>query len=216
MKKISNPKLLAKITIITIILGFILSIISNIIFYGNHIPIINFIFSLFTSANSYILIYLLVVLNKKEKDMKKLNLGLIICIIITTIIFIVRQIISINQIYSIALSVANVSNFQIWFNLITNTLYMILEIVMIYGIMKKPYKLLMMSLITLSFIKIIPSIISLISYINVTAYIEYNPILPIILNVLSLINGIICSCSFILFLYLYGKSINERSLKKER
>ena len=41
MKKILNPKLLARITIITIIFGFILSIISDIIFYNNHIPITN-------------------------------------------------------------------------------------------------------------------------------------------------------------------------------
>lgn len=220
MNKILNPKLLAKITIITIILGFILSIISNIIFYDTIIDvIIDFVLNIFTAPSSYILIYLLIVLNKKEKDMRKLNLALLICIIITSIIPMVGQIIMINETYSIDLSVANIANFQMWFNLITSTLHMILEIVMIYGILRKtkmPYKVLMVILIILTFTRIIPFILSSISYINNTKYLVYNPILIIKFNLLNLINGIICSCSFILFLYLYGKNINERSLKNGR
>ncbi|MBR1376750.1 MAG: hypothetical protein IJ565_02945 [Bacilli bacterium] len=225
MKKILKPKTLAIITIATIIIGFAISTISNIVFVSdmpNSIKTtrtLTTIVGFFTNVNLYIIIYLLIILKKKEKNMRTLNLILFIWLIVSLIIYIVGQVNYINQIHSISISVSSLGKFQMWFNLISNALFMVLEIIMVYGILNKkkmPYKFLMILLIILTLISLIPFVISSYSYLKYNEYITYNPYVLITFNFLGTINGIIKSCSFVLFLYLYGKSINERSLKNER
>lgn len=224
LKKIIQPKVLSIITIISTIIGFVLSIISNIIFQNglSGLDIIGIIvsslFDLLIYGGLYTIIYLLIILKKKEKNMKILNIILFVNLVIATIIYIVRQINYINDIYSISLSITSGAKFQIWYGLISNVLFRILEIIIIYGILKKkkmPYKIFMIILIVLSFANIKPFITSVYSYLKYSTYITYSPILLILFNLLAMIIGIINSISFILFIYLYGKSINERSRKNE-
>lgn len=213
MNKILKPKLLAIIAIITSLLSIVLSIIYNVMISNSHIPITTYIIQLFTNINLYIIIYLLVILKKKEKNMRTLNLILLICLVITSLLSIVSQVFYINQMYSIPSSMVSISKFKMWFDLINVILFTFLEIVMVYGILNKrkmPYKYLMIVLVFLTFISLVYS------FINLGSYIHNKYIVIILVNMINKIIGVIKSCSFILFLYLYGKSINERSLKNER
>ena len=189
MNKILKPKTLAIITISTIIIGFAISTISNIVFVSdipNSIRVtrtLTNIVGFFTNVNLYIIIYLLIILKKKEKNMRTLNLILFIWLIVSLIIYIVVQI-------SMPTSIISLGKFQLWFNLISNILFMFLEIIMVYGILKKkkmPYKVLMISLIALILISLIPYAISLYQYIQnikqYSEYLTYNPFIVILFRI---------------------------------
>ena len=212
MRKILNPKLLSITIIITTIISFILQLLLNIHatpLYLRNIQIFVNIGSFILKGNLYIVIYFLLVLYKKEKNMKTLNLILFINAIISFIAQTAGVIIRISQAYSY------MSIFQTCFSILENILFNILEITMIYGIMKKrkmPYKIFAGILITLMLISFVPFVISTYQSINFSEHISYN---SIIFNIINITNGMINSSAFVLFLYLYGKSINERSLKNE-
>lgn len=215
MKKILEPKVLATTTIITTIIGFILSIILNVFntpLYLRVGQIIGDIGSFVFGGSLYIIIYLLIILRKKQKNIKLLNTILFINFIIATLFYLARQILYIKDIYNVATTITNFDNmfiFKMFFSLISNTLFLVLETLMVYGILRKKnllYKVFTIVLVALTFISLIPTIISIFSNGN---------ILLGSFNLLSTIIGIIKSCSFVLFIYLYGKSISERSKNNE-
>lgn len=215
MKKILNPKILAITTIITTIIGFILSIISSAItnpLFSYVSLILGDIGSFVFGGSLYIIIYLLIILRKKQKNIKLLNTILFINFIIATLFYLARQILYIKDIYSVATTITNFDNmfiFKMFFSLISNTLFLVLETLMVYGILRKknlPYKVFTIVLVALTFIGLMPTIISIFSNGN---------LLLSSFNLLSNIIGIIKSCSFVLFIYLYGKSISERSKNNE-
>lgn len=208
MKNILNPKILAITTIITTIIGFILSIILsvlNIPLYLHISQIIRVIGDFVLYGNLYIIIYLLIILSKKQKNIKLLNTILFINLIIA----IIKQILYTTNTYSIVTSIENIPKFQMLFNSISNIIFFILETIIVYGILRKkkmPYKVFMIILVSLTFVGLINTIISIFSY---------SDMLISSLSLLSTIMGVIKSCSFVLFIYLYGKSINERGKNNE-
>lgn len=209
MKKILEPKVLAITTIITTIISFILSIISSATtnpLYSYISLILGDIGSFVLGGSLYIIIYLLIILSKKPKNIKLLNTILFINLIIATIFYLIRQILNITDIYRVAtiMNIDNIFIFKKFFSLISNILFLVLETLMVYGILRKkilPYKVFTIILVALTFISLIPTIIS-----------NGNTLLSSF-NLLYIIIGIIKSCSFVLFIYLYGKSISERSTK---
>ena len=223
MDKILKPKVLAIITIVMIILSFILStittFIANINSPSNLLPalISNTIFNIFTSTNTYILIYFIIVLLIKQKNMKAINIFLFVSIIITFIIYFIRQVYTFFTYQTINADInpiINLFKFQIMLYLILNTIFVILEAIMLFGIIikkKMNYKVLMIILIIISLIgSIVPFLVSTFTY-----FVSGGAFLPIIItitiNFINMLLTIIKTICFILFIYLYGKSINERS-----
>ena len=223
MDKILKPKVLAIITIVMIILSFILStittFIANINSPSNLLPalISNTIFNIFTSTNTYILIYFIIVLLIKQKNMKAINIFLFISIIITFIIYFIRQVYTFftYQIINADINpIINLFKFQIMLYLILNTIFVIIEAIMLLGIIikkKMNYKVLMIILIIISLIgSVVPFLVSTFTY-----FVSGGAFLPIIItitiNFINMLLTIIKTICFILFIYLYGKSINERS-----
>lgn len=215
MKKILTPKTLAITTIITTIIVFILSIISSAFnnpLYLRAGQIMGNIGGFVFGGSLYIIIYLLIILRKKQKNIKLLNTILFINFIIATLFYLARQIIYIKDIYSVATTITNFDNmfiFKMFFSLISNTLFLVIETLMVYGILRKknlPYKTFMVILVALTFGGFIFTIIYSLLYSDISLN---------WFNLLSNIIGIIKSCSFVLFIYLYGKSISERSKNNE-
>ena len=194
LKKVIQPKILAMITIISFVIGSIFSCwgvnifttISRGIFLGYF----------------YIMIYLLIILFVKNKNIRKLNLVMIIQLIIALIfgLFVIGKSPILNAI-----------------------LYAIL-LIMIIGIYlhkKLPYKILMIislcvlciEIITIGRLFIVGSFGTL--GIQKIIYIKGS---NIVYSVGILIEKIICSiglCSLTVFMYQYGKSINQRCDKNE-
>ena len=122
MKKILEPKVLATTTIITTIIGLILSIISSALnnpLYLRTGQIMGNIGSFVFGGSLYIIIYLLIILKKKQKNIKLLNTILFINLIIATLFYLIRQILNITDIYRVA-TITNIDNmvmFKIFFSL---------------------------------------------------------------------------------------------------
>ena len=171
MEKILTPKTLAKTTIITTIIVFILSIISSAInnpLYSYISLILGDIGNFIFGGSLYIVIYLLIILKKNQKNIKLLNTILFINLIIATLFYLIRQILNITDIYRVA-TITNIDNmvmFKMFFSLISNMLFLVLETLMVYGILTKknlPYKVFTIVLVALTFIGLIPTIISIFS-----------------------------------------------------
>ena len=213
MKKLLNPKILAITTIVTAILNLILSITlrtTNIPSYFHFNQIISIIISFVLSGNLYITIYLFIILLKKQKNMKLLNIILFINLIVATVFYVISEIIRVKNISSIiTISSESIFIFKIFFNLLFNIIFLVLETIMVYGIFAKknlPYKVFTIILLSLNAIWFLLSVISIVSS---------GMLLLNLVYLLSSIIVIIQSCSFVLFVYLYGKSISERSKNNE-
>ena len=213
MKKLLNPKILAITTIVTAILNLILSITlrtTNIPSYFHFNQIINIIISFVLSGNLYITIYLFIILLKKQKNMKLLNIILFINLIVATVFYVISEIIRVKNISSIiTISSESIFIFKIFLNSLSNIIFLVLETIMAYGIFAKknlPYKVFTIILLSLNAIWFLLSVISIVSS---------GMLLLNLVYLLSSIIVIIQSCSFVLFVYLYGKSISERSKNNE-
>lgn len=211
MKKSFNPKILAITTIISTVIGVTLSIILSVInmpLYLRVSQIIGVIGNFILGGGLYIIIYLFIILRKKQKNIKLLNTILFINFIIATLFYLIRQILYIKNIYNIAtiIDIDSIVIFRMFFDLISNTIFLILETLIVYGILTKkklPYKVFTIILVTLIFAGFIPTVISIFLY---------NSLVLNLFNLLSFIVATIKSCSFVIFIYLYGKSISERSI----
>ena len=213
MKKLLNPKILAITTIVTAILNLILSITlrtTNIPSYFHFNQIISIIISFVLSGNLYITIYLFIILLKKQKNMKLLNIILFINLIVATVFYVISEIIRVKNISSIiTISSESIFIFKIFLNSLSNIIFLVLETIMVYGIFAKknlPYKVFTIILLSLNAIWFLLSVISIVSS---------GMLLLNLVYLLSSIIVIIQSCSFVLFVYLYGKSISERSKNNE-
>ena len=213
MSKVLDPKKLAITTIITTTISLILSVILNIInipLYLRLSQAIGTIVNFIIYGNLYIIIYLLIILIKKQKNIKRLNTILLISLIVAIIYQVFYEVYYMKNTYGfLSAKISNYDNFMLFFNFISSLLFLTLEIIMVYGILTKkklPYRIFTIILITLSLIGFISSTYSIFSY---------SSLLLSSLNLLSAIIGTIKSCSFVLFIYLYGKSIIERSKNNE-
>lgn len=209
MKKILNPKALAITTIITSIIGIVLSIIlsvQNTPLYLHLSQVVAVIVNFVLYGNLYITIYLFIILTKKQKNVRLLNTILFVSLVIATILYIIRQLFYIKDIYTIANTLNNTALLINIFNTISSILFFVLETIMVFGILKKKkmsYKIFMLVLVGIILTDLIFTTISIFAYNNS------------LLNVFANIVGIVKSSSFVLFIYLYGKSVNERSTSNE-
>jgi len=221
MKEILNPRVLAITNIITAIIEVIASIIlivNNNPLNSRIILIIGNILGFVLSGRIYIIVYLIIILKKKQKNIKLLNIILFINFIIAILNCLATKIIYIINIYNFG-TIRSIINIDTFIYFILDTLFLILETLMVYGILTKknlPYKRFTIILIALIFIDAMFGIISIIDVMSgINSSFFYSKLLSSFFNFLSIILVKINSCSFILFMYLYGKSISEKNKNDE-
>ena len=210
MNKVLKPKILAITCIISSIIYILFSFIyqSQPFFLGynqyNEIITIfgSLLFHLIMISTIYTIVYLYIVFNKKEKNMDMLNLLLLINYILAFIFYIIIMIS--NKTFNI-------------FSILLSLLFVII-ISGIYTKKERPYKILTISALGISIIYLISDFIQTINLL-LNGKIEGNSTLAILFLLIYFIGKvcqIVAMCSFALFLYLYGKNINERKEKNER
>lgn len=204
IQKIFQPKVLAIITIISMIIYIVISFLNSISSGGVN-GLVGTLPVMLLGGYLYIIIYLLIILLSQKKNIRKLNLIMIIQLSIALII----SLIGYGNTYGIGGNLGQVLNIS------TILLYalVLFTIIGIYLKKKIPYKLIMSSAIGLLVIVLVVFFYQLSStkwlYSGNGSFSSYL-LLTMLLKIFSSIGW----CSFIFFMYQYGKSI-ERSLKSE-
>lgn len=225
--KFLKPKVLAIIAIVAwtscLFTNICTNIFADILFSGGRNSILPTILSILIQTlifSAYTIIYLSIIVFVKNKNVKVLNIILLIQFIINIILnFIITlsQIIPLLKIHS--MSIPYMSVIQLTLSIIIRILSLIspiLMLIIVLGIILKkkfPYKVIMIISISLLFTNLILSLsnnfISILSLIRGEVFLRYLPIN--ILSIIASIFSVVYSCSFTLFMYQYGKSISERS-----
>lgn len=204
-KKIFQPKVLAIITIISMAIYIVLNMWSGLYISGSN-GLISTLIGILLSANLYVIIYLLIILLAKRKNIRVLNILLIVLLSIN----LVSSLLGFGNIFSIGGGLFTILN-------ILSILPYALVLFMTIGIFFKkkiPYKLIMISAICLLII-----VLGLFLYQMLSTKWLYsgNGSLStyLLFSMLVKVFNSIGWCSFIFFMYQYGNSISKRSEKNE-
>ena len=185
LKKILQPKTLAIIIIVSMAIYSVVTI-------SRGYAVVFSLLSLLLNPSFYIMIYLLIILLAKRKNVKNLNLLLIIFLSIYLVLGLLSLIMG-------GFGVVEILTFLTYSLL----LFMVIGI---FIKKKLPYKLIMISDVCLLIIQVIVILCKLLPYGDAYLLLRY---------LFAYFSYIIGFCSFILFIYKYGNSINQRSGNNE-
>lgn len=205
LKKLFQPNVLAMITIISMAIYIVISLWNSFNVGGVYGLAFTLLGTLLRS-NFYIIIYLLIILLAKKKNVRVLNILLVIILSITLI----SSFLGFGETFGIGGMLFTILNIS---SILTYGLLLFMAI----GILLKkkiPYKLITSSAIGLLVIVLVIFFYQMLStnwlYSGKNSLDTYL-LLSMLLKVFSSIGW----SSFILFMYQYGNSISERSCKNE-
>lgn len=205
LKKIFQPKVLAIITIVSMAINVFISIVNNTIIGGGWAFVINLLGNII-NGHTYIIIYLLIILFAKTKNIRKLNLVMIVQLSIALIFVILGNSIRANVVFELN-------------NILNIVPYGILLIMAIGIHFRKEtfYKPLMILSIIVLMIQLlfVGRLFIIGTFASPTILYVGNNMFYNIISLLIKTIGNIGLCSFIIFMYQYGKSISQRSGKNE-
>lgn len=205
LKKMFQPKVLAIITIVSMAIYVIINFWNNISSGGVN-GLVGTLLGMLLGGYLYIIIYLLIILLSKKKDIRKLNLIMIVQLSIALII----SLVGFGSTYGIGGNLGQVLNIS------TILLYalVLFTIIGIYLKKKIPYKLIMSGAIGLLVIVLVIFFYQMLStnwLYSGNGSLSTYLLLTMLLKVFSSIGW----SSFIFFMYQYGNSISQRSGKNE-
>lgn len=203
LKKMFQPKVLAIITIVSMIISACISIVNSTIIGGGS-GFVGTLIGNILNGYVYIIIYLLIILLTKKKNIRRLNLIMIVQLSIALILVVFSNI------------VANVFELNHILNIVPYAILLIMAIGVHFHkeTLYKPLMILSIIVLTIQFL-FVGRLFIVGTFASPTILYVGNKIFYNIISLFVHTIGNIGLCSFTIFMYQYGNSISQRSNKNE-